>query len=254
MDVELAPNPGTGVQCALSEEPQFLRDLKEWAAITTHLYVWDYNTNFKHYLMPLPILDAIQANYRLYARMGVNGVFAQGNFSHGGCGNMAELYAYLQSKLLWNPECDLERHLTDFLEGYYGKAAGAVRRYLDLWQEAVRPYHMTIYEDPSAPFITDELLAESDRILSEALWRETDQDIINRVERIRLGITYMVLCRMPLGVPGRDLLIDRFGWQARHYGVTELNERTGIEEGLEYMKKVRYNNDQKGRLRVDYKM
>ena len=59
---------------------------------------------------------------------------------------------------------------------------------------------------------------------------------------------------MPLDVPGRDILIDRFGWQCRQQGITELHERIGLEEGLMFMKKTRYVSSTEGRLRVDYKM
>ena len=165
--VELNPaaNESSRAQCALREEPKFLKDLKDWAAITDRLYVWDYTTNFRNYLMPIPLLNALVGNLRLFKRIGVAGVLEQGNFSHGGGGNLAELYAYLEAKLLWDPECDVDYHLNDFLEGYYGRGAQAIRRYIDLWQEAVNPWHMTIYERSDAPFITDELLAESDRLL-----------------------------------------------------------------------------------------
>ena len=59
---------------------------------------------------------------------------------------------------------------------------------------------------------------------------------------------------MPLETPGRDILIDRFGWQCRRYGITELHERVSLEQGLMFMKKSRYAVSLEGRLRVDYKM
>lgn len=249
-----AANSASRAQCALREQPRFLQDLKAWAQITPRLYVWDYTTDFSYYLMPFPNLSALASNLRLFRDIGVAGVLEQGNFSHGGGGNLAELYAYLQAKLLWNPDCDLEYHLNDFLEGYYGAGAAAVRTYIERWQQAIGPWHMTINERPDAPFITDELLAESDRLLCDALWLEKDPEIRQHIENLQLGITYLILTRMPLETPGRDILIDRFGWQCRRCGITELHERVSLEQGLMFMKKSRYAVSLEGRLRVDYKM
>jgi len=254
VELNSAANESSRAQCALREEPKFLKDLKDWAKITDRLYVWDYTTNFRNYLMPIPLLNALVGNLRLFRRIGVAGVLEQGNFSHGGGGNLAELYAYLEAKLMWNPDCDMEYHLNDFLEGYYGKGAKAIRKYIDLWQEAVKPWHMTIYERSDAPFVTDELLAESDRLLCEALWAEQDPATVKRIERLQMGITYLILTRLPMETPGRDILIDRFGWQCRQQGITELHERVGLEQGLEFMKRSRYVTNTEGRLRVDYKM
>lgn len=113
---------------------------------------------------------------------------------------------------------------------------------------------MTINERPDAPFITDELLAESDRLLCDALWIEKDPEIRQHIEKLQLGISYLILTRMPLETPGRDILIDRFGWQCRRCGITELHERVSLEQGLMFMKKARYAASMEGRLRVDYKM
>ncbi|MEG0767338.1 MAG: DUF4838 domain-containing protein, partial [Clostridia bacterium] len=249
-DASTRPHP----QCACVGETKFRDDLQAWSKICDRLYVWDYVTNFNNYLMPFPNLDVLQANLQFFARLGVRGVLEQGDYAHGGGGNLAELQAYLQAKLLWNPECDLEAHLQDFLAGYYGRGSADVRAYLALWQEAVRPYHMTLFEGVDAPFVTDALLQASDALLNHALFVETDSAVRERLQRLQLGITYLTLSRLPLAVPGRDLLIDRFGWQLRSLGIAEIHERRSLEESLARMKQNRFCAVRDGMTRVDYKM
>src|SRR2546423_1455722 len=79
----------------------------------------------------------------------------QGNYPGGGNGEMEPLRAYLLAKLLWNPNTDLEKQITEFLNAYYGKAANNVRAYLELLRRQVREkgYHTHIYDPPTAPYL-----------------------------------------------------------------------------------------------------
>lgn len=242
-------------QCAAKGENAFLRDLQEWSRICDRLYVWDYVTDFANYLMPMPNFDALDQNLRLFREMGVRGVLEQGNFSHGGGGHLAELQAYLQAKLLWNPDCDMEAHLQDFLRGYYGEAAAPyVREYIDLWQEAARPWHVNIGAMEDAPFVSDERIERSMGLLGEALFVTEGAEERKRLARLRLGMEYLLISRMPLSTPGRNALIARFGWEVREAGIDELHERRTLEETLDQMRVGQSFRDQRYDMRNDYKM
>lgn len=109
---------------------KFLKDLEGWAAITDRLYVWDYATDFGHYLAPYPNVMAQQGNYRLFKKNKVDLLFAQGSYTS--CkGDFAELKGWLQSKLMWSVDTKVQELLEDFFDGYYGKAAPWVRTYFD---------------------------------------------------------------------------------------------------------------------------
>ena len=217
--------------------------------------MWDYVTDFANYLMPMPNFDALDQNLRLFREMGVRGVLEQGNFSHGGGGHLAELQAYLQAKLLWNPDCDMEAHLQDFLRGYYGEAAAPyVREYIDLWQEAARPWHVNIGAMEDAPFVSDERIERSMGLLGEALFVTEGAEERKRLARLRLGMEYLLISRMPLSTPGRNALIARFGWEVREAGIDELHERRTLEETLDQMRVGQSFRDQRYDMRNDYKM
>lgn len=112
------------------ENAAFMRDLAAWSRLTDNLYIWDYETNFNHYLMPFANLLALQADFRILRDHGARHVYAQGAYQ-GWHGEMAELKNYVVSKWLWNPDLDRDALVAKFLSGYYGAAAPHVREYLD---------------------------------------------------------------------------------------------------------------------------
>ncbi|MCL1855962.1 MAG: DUF4838 domain-containing protein [Clostridia bacterium] len=244
-----------GPQCAQKGEVPFLRDLIAWSAICRRLYIWDYVTDFHNYLMPFPNLSVLQKNLQLFRRYGVSGVLEQGAFPHGGGAHFAELQAYIQAKLLWNPDADLWGHVEDFLRGYYGEAAEPLlRQYIDLWQQAAAPWHFSIYMHANAPFVTDELLLASERLLCEALYMTRTEELRARIERLRLGITYMLISRMPIETPGRDVIIERFGWECRAHGIAEIHERWPLTTALTALQGAMNGPTQSRPLISDYKM
>lgn len=241
-------------QCACEGERAFLDDLREWSKITKHLYVWDYVTEFREYLIPIPNFDVLQRNLQLFRDIGVAGIFEQGNFSQGGGGHLAELEAYLQAKLMWNPDCPIEVHMNDFLCGYYGEAAAPyVREYIELWQQAARPWHVGIFETVTAPYITDEVIRKATALIGEARWHTKDPVQHKRLDKLVLSMTYLTIERMPVDTPGRDALIERFGWELREAGISEIHERWTLQETLEQMAKAS-REDQVRTIVNDYKM
>src|SRR5258707_1161987 len=87
--------------CTETANKSFVDDLKGWSHLTNRLYIWDYTTDFAHYLLPFPNIGVLDRNIRTFTENGVAGVFEQGNSS--GAGEMAERRAWILTKLLWNP-------------------------------------------------------------------------------------------------------------------------------------------------------
>ena len=76
-----------------------------WSKICPRLYVWDYTTDFAHYVQPHPNWFVLGPNLRFFQQHNVRGVFEQGAYqSHGS--EMAELRAWVLAQLLWNPKQD----------------------------------------------------------------------------------------------------------------------------------------------------
>ena len=98
---------------------EFVKAMEGWAAITNNIFVWDYGID--NYLAPFPNFHILQDNIRLFKKNHATMHFSQIAGSRGG--DFAELRAYLVSKLMWNPEANVDSLMQHFLHGYYGEAA-----------------------------------------------------------------------------------------------------------------------------------
>jgi len=223
--------------CSSKENKLFREDIEEWQAVSPLLYVWDYTTNFAHYIQPFPNLEVLQSNVRFFVKHGVKGLFEQGNYSPGGNGEMAPLRAYVLAKLLWNPDTDVQKHIDDFLEGYYGEAAHAIRAYIKLLHRKVREKnaHLHIYDPPTSPFLDDEFLEEAEKLFDEAQRLADSEEARFRVQVARLPVWYVKLATNRVKGEERSGLLCRFLEVARKAGVTHISEGVKLEDWAKQM-------------------
>jgi len=217
--------------CSSEENKSFVEDITAWRQIAPTLYIWDYTTNFAHYLQPFPNFSVLQENIKFFAKCGVKGVFEQGNYSPGGNGEMAPLRAYILAKLLWNPEIDVEQHIRNFLNAYYGKAAELIYSYLKLLHSQVKEnVHVHIYDPPTAPYLNDEFLEEAEKLFDEAERLAESEEIKLRVQIARLPIWYVKLATNRVTGQARKELLKRFINIAKKAGITHISEGKKLED------------------------
>jgi hypothetical protein len=224
--------------CPSEENRRFREDIKAWQPVAPLLYVWDYTTNFAHYIQPFPNFEVLQANVQFFVRHGVKGLFEQGNYSPGGNGEMAPLRAYVLAKLLWNPDTDVQRHINDFLHGYYGKAAGAIRAYMELLHRQVREkgFHAHIFEPPTVPHLNDSaFLDAAERLFDEAERLAESDEIRFRVQVARLPIWYVKLATNRVTGDERSDLLHKFLAIARKAGITHISEGRSLDDWAKKM-------------------
>ena len=105
------------------------------------------------------------------------------------------------AKCLWNPNYDTNRAMSEFLEGYYGKAAAPIRAYIDLLHDNAeqKNIHVAIYGRADQPALDDELLVKANR-----LWQQAEAAVAgeptcsHRVKRSRMSVDYAILERARL--------------------------------------------------------
>jgi len=178
---------------------KFVDDIKGWAAITDKLYIWDYTTNFAHYMGPHPNFNCLQGNVKFFRDHNVVGLFEQGNYQspHG---EFAELRAWVLARLLWNPDQDVEALYDDFIKGYYGPAAKPVRAYFDELQALTKdPKHvLRIWSNMHSPWYSDEFFARAKELWQDAEKLAADQKKISyHVRMSALPVMYARLVRWP---------------------------------------------------------
>ncbi len=184
--------------CDHPESARFLRALEAWGRVTDQMYIWHYCTDFAHYPLAMPNFDELPANIKLYRDTGVCGVFMQGMGEDGGGGESMPLRGWLISKLLWNPDGDAWGLIDEFLGAYYGAAAPAVRRYLDLFHDRVREdrtLHPSLYDPPTGPLFDGDIIPRADAALAEGEAATSGAER-KRVRLLRAGLDYARLWRI----------------------------------------------------------
>lgn len=171
----------------------FAEDIRGWSKICKRLYIWDYTTNFAHYIMPFPNLRVLGPNVRFFVANGVKGLFEQGGYQSPG-GEMAECRAWVLAKLLWNPKLNERKLVDEFLNGYYGPAAPAIGQYLTMMHDSVArtKTNMTIWVQPTTAYLTLDVMGKAETLFNQAEAAvKADPELLNRVQVARLPIRYV---------------------------------------------------------------
>lgn len=173
----------------------FVADLQAWSKICDRLWIWDYTTNYRHYLLPLPNKRLLDDNIRLFAANGAKGVFEQGTYDTPDS-ELVALKAWLIAKFLWDPQANEHTALTEFLDAYYGPAAGTVRNYIELVHDhaEMNQVHVGIYVPPTHPHLPPELLAQADQLWARAEEESAgDPATLGRVRRSRMSVDFAIV-------------------------------------------------------------
>ena len=236
--------------CDSKENREFVRDLRAWKQICgrDQLFIWDYATNFSNYAQPLCNLRSLRPNIRTFTQNGVVGIFEQGCYNTTG-GEFAELKAYLMARFLWNADYDYETALTEYLDGVYGHAAPAIRRYIDLLQDNVadRNLHAHIFDRTNVPYLSLDIVDRADEILDEAeRLAAGDEQALRQVRLARRPMMYVRLNLVgkpkwsfvgdtyaPGPAPTSPGLLDEFVELSKSVGVTLVSEGREMESWVE---------------------
>lgn len=180
------------------ENAKFYEDLKRWGELAPHLYIWDYTTDFRQYMGTLPNYYVFQDNIRAFRDNNAIGVMEQGAYQTRGA-EFGALKNYLLSKILWDPDCDVQAVIDDFIDGYYGSASKYVHEWFDLCAGLARTgSHMTIYEDHDHSVYTDEYIDAGLKLYKKAVAHSRDgKDCLDRVECAFLPAMYLVSVKHP---------------------------------------------------------
>ena len=178
----------------------FLQDLKDWGGIAPHLYIWDYVTDFAQYCVPVANWKTLQPHIRDFRDANAIGILEEGDYQTVSC-ELRELRSWLLSKLMWNPDADVDALIRDFTDGYYGPAGRYVREYLDLEDRILRRegIHGNCYVHPLDSMFTEEFIREGRRIFAAAKDAVAgEQELYDRVETAEMPLCFLQMTKNPL--------------------------------------------------------
>lgn len=205
----IAPRPNVNIMlCSIecnrrkplaedSANASFVKDVRDWTALTHNIFLWDYVIQFRNLVSPFPNLRVLQPNIRFFADNGITMVFEQGLGRM--YGEFAELRAYLIAKLLWNPDLDIDSVMNDFLQGFYGPGAPYIRTYIDKMHDALAASgeNLDIYGYPwpsENGYLSPRMLGVYDSLfdLAESA-AKNDSACLRRVQTARLPLQFALL-------------------------------------------------------------
>ena len=210
--------------------------IRQWSKICDTVQIWDYPTNYSHFLAPLPNMHALGPAVRFYADNNVKGLWFQGVARIPG-GARAPMRAWMMAKVFWDPSLNVRELERDFVWGNYGKAAPAIEEYYDLLASLGETTSGDLATDEEkggnrypmdAAFLTPAFIEQATALLDRAERLAEDEQILHRVELARTPIMYVKLMRGPEFVgQGYLALIDRFETIARREDITQLGMHSG---------------------------
>ena len=109
---------------------EFQNYFEGWSLVTDRLLIWDYATNFSNHFFWYPNFNSLKENYLYYQSIGAEGVMTQGA-PHVYEYYQAHLENYIVSKLLWNPDRDVNALVEEFNAYYFGDSAEVVNEFVN---------------------------------------------------------------------------------------------------------------------------
>lgn len=173
----------------------FMRDLRGWADLAPHLFIWDYIIDYAQYMAPWPNFQVLGPNIRVFGNNKAIGVFEEAQYQSAG-GEFDEMKAWTVNQLLWNPYQNVDSLVNIFIDGFYGKAAPHVMDYYRLCQSLVKPdVHFGIYITENHEIYSDEFTQKAFSILNAAREAAESDEIRERVDRVRMQPLYLQCMR-----------------------------------------------------------
>ena len=169
----------------------FMRDLKGWAELAPHLFIWDYIVDYAQYMAPWPNFQVLGPNIRVFGENKAIGVFEEAQYQSAGA-EFDEMKAWTVNQLLWNPDQNVDSLVNIFISNYYGKAAPRIMDYYRLCQSLVKPdVHYGIYIREDHQIYSDDFIQQAFSLLREALDEAESDEVRERVDRVRMQPLYL---------------------------------------------------------------
>jgi hypothetical protein len=177
----------------------FVKDMQDWTAITSNIFMWDYVVQFKTYVCPFPNFDVLQKNIQFFKNYRIPMMFQQG--SGGSWSDFSEYKQALIARLLWDAELDEPAFRGQFFHAFYGAAAPVMLEYFSRVQNEMNKMaghrNLDIYGYPALYadwFLKPELLIEYKALMDKAEALVAGDSVrLTRVLRQRCSIDFAFL-------------------------------------------------------------
>lgn len=170
-----------------------LANITAWPERCEHLWVWYYTNPYGAGAgLPLGNLGRLYDDMRLFERIGVEGFFIEHDTGIGQMHLLADLQTWLLTKLMWEPERDLDALIEDFTDHYYGPAAPKMREYIALLEAETAAKELSLRWTTSPGqfrHLTPQFMAKAHAIFDDAeAVVADDPTLLQRVRIARMAL------------------------------------------------------------------
>ncbi|MDO6802383.1 DUF4838 domain-containing protein [Wenyingzhuangia sp. 1_MG-2023] len=195
-----------------SKGKQFLNQIATWNSKIENIYIWDYVVNFDNYMDFYPLYTTTQKNLKAYIKNGVTGVFLHG--SGYDYSIVEEVKYHVLSKLLENPNDNVERLITEAVDRYYPELPFLSSYLITAEAKAIQSQKkQNIYS--GIKLANKRYLAFDDL---ENLYNQADKISSQKIDKFKIGLLFLQLEMMHVN-----------GLKNEGFGVLDENDIVPLE-------------------------
>ena len=173
-------------------------DLSSWNKYKKDIFIWHYITNFSGYFQPFPNINTTIKDIKTFAKNNqIKGVFLQGAYETS-FSELANLRAWVFSKLLWDPSLDENRLIKEFSYYYYGDAYKDILDYFKLLDESVKQTNskLLVKTSVNSKYLDASFIIKAKNILDNALKKVPKNSVYyEHINEVYVSIDYVQLLR-----------------------------------------------------------
>lgn len=215
-----------------SPEPTIHEDFANWVKIADTTYIYDYTINFINTAQFFSNFEYMQSTMKYMHDIGITGYIYNCGDTHTAAFN--ELRNYLLCKLQWDVNCDVEYHMMDFMNAYYGEeAASYIKQIIDIQtaQTKVSAHAFDFDWHYQAGFYPMNVAVALDGLWEKALTADITEDQLFNVETANLSWEYykanQFLDKYTILNPFRHKRIEELYDSMKEHGI---NKVSGFQE------------------------
>ena len=202
IDEKMMLSPGLGVEIAPvfanyarsyfdDSNLNYYNNMRAWEALfkdDVHIGYWTYCFNDNHYMYFFNTFDTMQEHYQVYASFGAESLYDQSlGTNYDGISAWYTLKTYLQSKLAWDTNLNINELTQRFFDNYYGEASDIMMKFyksqraFNIYQQEELGYGDANY---NIKFVANKREYWPRNILES--WREIIGDALDEIESLKV--------------------------------------------------------------------
>lgn len=197
MDIEFGAKRDVLRPLSAPQNQYYMDTMNEWYKSAKNVAIWDYwKMYYDQFPSPKTCISNRAEYLKKYRDIGALHIFVEAEIDAEHPDSFIDLRNYIGSKLMINPDIDTQAVIKDFMNGFYGKAALPMKKYLDYLETRMAEEKLPLcYIHPSKrAFLDEAFFTHVNELLSEAekLAAEQPGNLANvSQERLVVDIAYI---------------------------------------------------------------